>query len=189
MPSVDSELIETYTLMREALLEKHDRVWAEHFYKRLRKEFHIDIIPEIDLPWPFRVVHPLGTVLGRATYASHLVVYQNVGVGSNLKRERPVFNGPCVLFPGAKVLGRSVIGKNVYITANTVVNDATVPDNCIVFPRSVVIGSGTAAGSFAVTAIEQQPSWKPTKRSVVADFFPEPRRPTTESLIALGVEM
>ena len=185
MIQIDHEIVETYNLMREALLKKHDPIWAEHFYKRLRKEFHIDIIPEIDLPWPFRVVHPLGTVLGRATYASHLVVYQNVGVGSNLKRERPVFNGPCVLFPGAKVLGRSVIGKNVYITANTVVNDATVPDNCIVIMSVCERRATDGANLF----LELRPVFIPTKRSILADFFPEPRKPTTESLIALGVEM
>lgn len=183
---LDQEIVEIYSMMREALISKGDVPHAEFFYKRLRKEFCIDIIPEIALEHPTRFVHPLGSVLGRAQYASHLVVYQNVGVGSNLKRERPVFNGPCVLFPGAKVLGRSVIGKNVYITANTVVMDQHVPDNCIVVPG--VTAHESVYGGEPEIQYEACLRFKPTSRSVIADFFPELRKPTPESLAALGVE-
>lgn len=171
---VDDQITELYLLMRRASDDRH----AEFFYKRLRQEFCIDIIPEIDLPMPFRFVHPLATVLGRATYAPHLVVYQNVGVGSNLRRERPTFTGPCVLFPGAKVLGRSVIGKNVYITANTVVNDCNAPDNCIVYSET---WGGDGADRRPV-----KPGFRRTTRSVINDFFPPLRKPTPESLAELG---
>ena len=174
---LDDEISEIYSMMREALISKGDIPHAEFFYKRLRKEFCIDIIPEIALQWPYRMVHPLGSVLGRATYASHMVFYQGVSVGSTLDKERPTFLGPCVLFPRATVIGPVTIGKNVYITAGTIIEGRAdykwnIPDNSVVYRSN-------ASGGF---------SYSPTQRSVIADFFPELRKPTPESLAALGVE-
>jgi len=45
----------------------------------------IDIYFEVELPNIFLLVHPLGTVLGKAKYNDFLLVYQQCTVGSNNK--------------------------------------------------------------------------------------------------------
>lgn len=147
--SLDFEITERYWLSRDAFLNNDMRTAMTH-YRALRAEHSVELYYEVELQAPVRFVHPLGSVLGRATYAPNLVVYQNVGVGSDLNGNRPKFTGPCVLFPGAKVLGNSVIGANVYITANTVVSGGSIPDNSIVCLNGII---------------------KPTTRSVIADYF------------------
>lgn len=149
-----------------------DTAAAEHLYRGLRRNHSIELYYEVELAAPVKFVHPLGTVLGRATYAPHLVVYQNVGVGSDLNGNRPTFKGPCVLFPGAKVLGNTVVGSNVYITANTVVQGVTIPDNCVVFPSMRVFGrdQGNGAGNYVTC------DTKSTARSIINDYFTPKRR-------------
>ncbi len=163
---LDDEIWAFHTYSRDALRRGDPRM-AEHWYRKLRAEHCVELIPELELHTPTKFVHPIGSVLGRAAYAPHLVVYQNVGVGSDLNGNRPTFQGPCVLFPGAKVLGKAVIGKNVYITANTVVKGIVVPDNSVVFPAMMVFGrdQGNGAGNYVTC------DWKPTTRSVIADYF------------------
>lgn len=181
---VDDEIVSNYRASRAAFL-RDDIEEAERYY-RANRLLGTDLYYEVELPHDLLLVHPIGTVLGRANYGNWLVVYHGCGVGSDIHRNRPTLGDGVVLFPGAKVLGRSVIGKNVYITANTVVNDMEVPDNVVVFPHSVVVGPGDMRGSFVITAVEQQPSWKHTNRSVLTDFFSGPRQPSPESLAMLG---
>lgn len=171
---VDEEIYRLYQLMAEAWFAKKDRAHADFFYRRLRKEYHVDLFYEVMLRHPVKFVHPLGSVLGRATYAPHLCVYQGVSVGSTLNKERPVFTGPCVLYPHSGVIGNVTVGRNVYITAGVIVQAAPgttveIPDNSVV----VRAADGWAA--------------KPTQRRVEADYFAEPRPPTPESMAALGV--
>ncbi len=97
-----------------------------------------DIYYEISLPNIFLVVHPLGTVLGRATYSDYFVAYQRVGVGSN-HDIYPRFGQNVTLRPGAAVLGSSSIGDMCQIATESLVLDRHVPAN------SVYIGSPKTA--------------------------------------------
>lgn len=165
--TLDDEIWDIYWHSRHAF-HAGDIKAATAMYRRLRAEHAIDLYYEVDLRMPTQFVHPLGTVLGRAAYAPNLVVYQNVGVGSDLDGNRPVFTGPCVLFPGAKVLGQTKIGKNVFVTANTVVQGCEVPDNSVVFPppvRNAAVFNRNRSDA-SLTCF-----WKPTTRSVVEHFF------------------
>lgn len=93
----------------------------------------------IELPTHFHCEHPLGSVLGRATYGDYFFVYQGTTVGGN--RSKGVLSYPkigtnVILFANAMVLGDSYIGNNVVIAAGTQIINETIPDNCIVFGKS-----------------------------------------------------
>lgn len=87
----------------------------------LNKMMHgVDLYPHVMLPEVFLLVHPLGTVLGRARYGNFLVVYQGVTVGAT-GNEYPYFGEGTVLFSGAKVLDAVRSGRNVVYGANSMV--------------------------------------------------------------------
>lgn len=99
----------------------------------LNKALHsCDIFYEVELPSVFLVVHPLGTVLGRGNYSDYFVSYQRCGVGSN-HDVYPTFGKHVTLRPGSAVLGKSVIGDNCQIAAESLVIDRVLPDNTVYF--------------------------------------------------------
>jgi len=104
----------------------------------------------------FLFQHPVGTVLGRARYADHLVVYQGVTVGSNLDGDRPQLGDGVVLFGGSRVIGRARLGANTWVAPAAVVMDIELPGD------SVVFGMPPATQS------------RPTRRDVVRDVFGRP---------------
>ncbi len=111
----------------------------------LNKALHgCDIFYEVELPPVFLLVHPLGTVLGRARYRDRLVVYQRCGVGSN-HGAYPEIGAGVTLHPGSAVLGCSKIGDGCTIAAESLVLDREVPSgslyigsprDCSVIPRA-----------------------------------------------------
>lgn len=89
----------------------------------LNKALHgCDIFHEVELPSIFLLVHPLGTVLGRATYDDYFVSYQRVGVGSN-HDIYPRFGKHVTLRPGASVLGDCSVGDHCQIATNALLLD------------------------------------------------------------------
>ncbi len=163
---LDDELVLWFRKARSAYLAG-DQSSADYWHRAIRREHGCELYPAVNLPEHLLLVHPLGTVLGRATYADYFCAYQNVGVGSDLDGNRPVFKGPCVMFPGSKVLGKTVIGANCFILANTVVERVTVPDNSIVYSRPV--DAYDPSRNREVNFITA--GWRPTKRSVIRDVF------------------
>lgn len=159
--TLDEECVALYRQSRSAFLSG-DVASARTLHAQIRRDYGCELFYEVDLPENLRLVHPLGCVLGRATYGDHLVAYQGASVGSDVDGGRPRFMGSCVLFPGAKVLGRAVVGPNVWITANTVVQNVTVPDNSVVYPALIDWRLGRSIAPCA---------WRPTKRSVIERFF------------------
>jgi serine O-acetyltransferase len=113
----------------------------------LNKALHgCDIYYEVELPSIFLLVHPLGTVLGRATYSDYFVSYQRVGVGSN-HDVYPHFGEYVTLRPGAAVLGNCRIGNHCQIASDALVLDRDLPDHsryignpktCVVRPEESV---------------------------------------------------
>ena len=101
----------------------------------LNKALHgLDLFYEVQLPDIFSLTHPLGTVLGRATYADYLLVYQGCNVGSN-KNIYPVLGEYVCLHPGSSVLGNCHVGNNCRIAAGSLLLDQDLADD------SVYIGS------------------------------------------------
>ena len=101
----------------------------------LNKSLHgLDAYPGIVLPDVFMVVHPLGTVLGKAQYSNYLVVYQGVTVGSTEDGLYPTFAESIVLFSGASVIGQCRIGPDVVFGARSFILKTDVP------ARTTVVG-------------------------------------------------
>ncbi len=157
--NLDDSIWDSYWHARHAY-HAGDIKSAEHLYRRLRAEHSIELFYEVALCAPVKFVHPLASVLGRAQYAPHLVIYQGVSIGSTVDHERPTFTGPCVLFPHSGVIGPVTVGANVWITAGTIVQafpgkPTHIPDNMLVYHRS-----------------DKTHGFRYTDRSVINTFFP-----------------
>lgn len=101
----------------------------------LNKALHgCDIYYEVALPEIFLLVHPLGTVLGRGDYQDYFVSYQRCGIGSN-RDIYPRLGKHVTLRPGAAVLGKSVVGDNCQIAAETLVLDTDISAGTLVMGR------------------------------------------------------
>ncbi len=99
----------------------------------LNKALHgIDAFYSIVLPAIFLFVHPVGTVLGNASYADFLVVYQNVGVGTDVGSVYPTLGKSVVLYSKCSVIGQCTVGNNVSIATHTLVRNTNVPDDTVV---------------------------------------------------------
>ena len=94
----------------------------------------------VALPVHFLCEHPLGSVLGRARYGDYLFIYQGTTVGGNRSADGvlhyPTLGDNVMMFANSTVLGDTVIGNNVVISADTYIINTQIPDNCIVFGRS-----------------------------------------------------
>jgi serine O-acetyltransferase len=99
----------------------------------LNKTLHgIDAFYAIKLPEFFLFVHPLGTVLGNATYSNYFVVYQNCSVGATEDLIYPTFEGEVTLFSKSTVIGDCHIGANTILGANSFIINTHIKKNSIV---------------------------------------------------------
>ena len=94
-----------------------------------------DLFYEIKLPDAYMSDHPVGTVIGRATFANYFSFCQGCTVGNN-NGIFPVFGEHVTLLSDAKVIGKCTVGNNVIIGANAYVKDENIPSNSIVFGMS-----------------------------------------------------
>lgn len=95
----------------------------------------VDWFYQINLSKHFLAEHPIGSVLGRAKYGDYFFIYQGVVVGAN-KGLYPVIGNNVVMYSNSKILGKSKIGDNVIVSANTYIKDEDIPDNSLVFGQS-----------------------------------------------------
>ncbi len=120
----------------------------------LNKALHaLDIYYEVNLPEVFAFVHPVGTVIGRATFGDCFCIYQNCTVGGDLDGNLPVLGTGVVMFGGSRVIGRANVGDNCMISAGSIVVEEPVPANSLVFGTSPNL------------------TIKPSGRNVVATMF------------------
>jgi serine O-acetyltransferase len=131
-----------YLLGNELWRRDRTDAMAERLFCLNRTLNSIDLFPAITLPEVFFISHGLGSVLGNVQFGDRLVVFQHVTVG-RIGDDRPMIGSNVVLYPGATVTGRSVIGNNSVVAAGTVVHNQTIPDDCIVGTR----GSATVVSS------------------------------------------
>ena len=60
-------------------------------------------------------------------------------VGENRKGDKlyyPEFGENILIYADSKVIGDSKLGNNIIVSANTLIKDAEIPDNSIVFGQS-----------------------------------------------------
>jgi serine O-acetyltransferase len=130
---------------------------ADRVYYLNRALNGVDLFHQVTLPEVFCVEHPLGAVIGRAQIGNCFFFAQGVTVGGN-KGAYPVLGSRVTMLSNSKVVGKSVIGDNVILAANSYVKDAIIPANSIVFgqDRNLVIKEnkgGLTAELFDSTAV------------------------------------
>ena len=143
-----------YFASREAYLMN-----TENYYLKLsllnKHLFSIDLFGHIEMPNIFLLVHPLGSVIGRAKFNDYLVIYQGVSIGGVHKPqgiEYPTFGEGTVCYSNTSILGKANIGKNSIIAANTEIIGGNFDENSILlgkYPTLVVkVNSSVATKSF-----------------------------------------
>jgi len=128
-----------YWIANEAYKNQFINLAEKAFF--LNKALHgVDAFYSIKLPDVFLFVHPIGTILGNASYSNYLVVYQNVTVGSDINGIYPQFGQANVLYSKSSVIGSCVLGNNVGVGANAFyvgvganafLRNSQIPDNSI----------------------------------------------------------
>lgn len=128
----DQYAIYLYYLSNTIYRSGRDEEAAQQLFL-LNKALHgIDLFYAVQMPEVFLLIHPVGTVLGNASYGNYFVAYQNCGVGSLEDGRYPVFEGENVLFARSAVLGNCHVGCNVVFGANTFILNSNIPSNCTV---------------------------------------------------------
>jgi serine O-acetyltransferase len=134
-----------YILSRQAYLNGLESLAAKIFlFNKLL--FGIDAFYTIQLPESFVFVHPLGTILGRATYSNYFVVYQGVTVGANAKGIYPAFSEQTLLFSNSSVIGECQVGKNFVLGSMSSLIDTIVPDNKVLvgnYPNHKILNNSS----------------------------------------------
>lgn len=98
----------------------------------LNKIMHgLDLFYSVEMPEVFLLVHPIGTVLGRAKYGNFMVIYQNCTVGADTN-VYPRFGEGVILYSRSTVLGDCTVGDNVVFAANAMVVDTAIPADTVV---------------------------------------------------------
>lgn len=106
--------------------------------------FGVDAFYSISLPKYFLFVHPLGTVLGKASYSDYFVVYQRVTIGANEAAEYPIFSERTLLYSNSSVIGNCHLGTDFVLGANSSLINTKVADNSVVvgtYPAHVILNN------------------------------------------------
>jgi len=111
------------------------RLLADKVYYLNKALNGLDLYYEVDMPEIFFLDHPVGSVIGKATYADFFSFRQSCTVGNN-RGVFPVMGKNVMLMSGAKVLGDCTISENVIVAANTYIKDTDIPPSSVVFGSS-----------------------------------------------------
>lgn len=115
--------------------EKDPALLADRVYYLNRMLNAVDLYYEVKLPPIFMLDHPLGSVMGRATYGDYFRFAQGCTVGNNHDLY-PEIGRHVTMMSGSKIVGRCRIGDHVVLAANTLVIDTDVPSYSTVFGAS-----------------------------------------------------
>ena len=117
----------------------------------------------INLPKHFLCEHPLGSVLGRATYGDYFFIYQGITVGGNVSKGRtyyPIIGNNVIMLANSSILGESKIGANVIVATGACIVHENIPDNCIVFGRSPNLIIKEKSREYMITLINEYGRWR-----------------------------
>lgn len=92
----------------------------------------LDLFYEVEMPDIFFTDHPVGSVIGRAKFASHFSFSQGCTVGNN-KGVYPEIGKNVRMFSAARILGRCRIGDNVLVSSGCCIKDEDIPSGSLVF--------------------------------------------------------
>lgn len=108
---------------------------CDKLYTLNRVMSSVDLFYQVALPDVFMFDHPLGSVMGRASYSDYFTFSQGCTVGNN-RGVYPRFGHSVFMLSNSKVIGKCKIGDNVIIGANAYVKDTDIPANSLVFGQS-----------------------------------------------------
>jgi serine O-acetyltransferase len=111
------------------------RSLADRLYYLNRCLNAVDLFYEVQMPDIFFLDHPVGSVMGRATYGTGFRFAQNCTVGNN-KGRYPVIGRNVTMMAGATIIGDCTIGNDVVAAAGTFIKDVDIPSDSLVFGRS-----------------------------------------------------
>jgi len=113
----------------------------------LNKALHgLDLFYEVELPEVFLLVHPVGTVIGRAKLGNFLCVYQNCTIGGtplNGTLEYPRLGEGTILFAKSTLIGRCDLGDRVVMGAGSMLVNASAPAGSLVTGDKVHEGAAS----------------------------------------------
>lgn len=95
----------------------------------------LDLFYEVNMPDIFMLDHPLGSVIGRGNFGNFFSFSQGCTVGNN-KGIFPSIGENVKMYSNSKIIGKSTIGNNVIISANTFIKDQDIGSDVIVFGAS-----------------------------------------------------
>lgn len=124
-----------YFLSREVYQIAGPVILADRIYYLNKALNGVDLFYEVELPKIFLLDHPVGSVMGRADYGDYFQFSQNCTVGNN-HSSYPKLGERVTMMSGAKVVGASVVGNDVVLSANCYVKDAHIPNKTLVFGSS-----------------------------------------------------
>lgn len=86
------------------------------------------------LPEIFLFAHPVGSIIGNASYSDGLVVFQNVTIntGDDARGGTPKLGKGLFLGAGAKIIGEKTIGDRVSIGVDAMVYNKQIDDDTVV---------------------------------------------------------
>lgn len=120
-------------LLSNTIWQKHGSCVVANKIFMLNKMLHgIDVFYEVILPEIFMFIHPLGTVLGRATYNDYFMVYQGCTVGSVVDHGYPKLSRGVVMYSNSSILGDCDIGQNVVVGANSYLVNTDIKNDSVV---------------------------------------------------------
>ena len=120
-----------YLLSRELFLGGNSLLADRVYY--LNKALNgCDLFYEVELPEYFSLDHPVGSVIGRASYGNGFAFGQCCTVGNN-KGIYPTLGKNVRMCANSSIIGNCHVGNNVIIAANSGIKDIDIPDNTIVF--------------------------------------------------------
>ena len=101
----------------------------------LNKTMHgLDLFHSVKLPDIFLLVHPVGTVIGGASFEDYLVVYQQVTIGAT-DLGFPTLGSGTVMYAGSAVIGACTVGDDVVFAAHAMLIDQDVPAGSLVLGK------------------------------------------------------
>jgi serine O-acetyltransferase len=119
-------------LLSNDLYKNGNEKAAEKLFLLNKALFGVDAFYQIELPQHFIFVHPVGTILGRATYADFFIVYQGVTIGANSNGIYPVFKPETILYSNSSVIGSCKTGSSFVLGSNSFIVDTEIADNKVV---------------------------------------------------------
>lgn len=122
-----------YFYMNSLWKESQNKVICDKMLVLNRMLHGIFISYKCPLPDIFLLAHPVGTVLGNASYSDYLYVSQNVTVNTGEgDAPTPKLGKGLFLSAGAKIIGEEEIGDRVCIGVDAVVYKKRIPSDKIV---------------------------------------------------------